>query len=358
MADSEIQWCDKVWNPVRGCRRVSPGCEHCYAERQAHRFSGVGQPYEGLTKLTKRGPVWTGVARFVPEMLDAPLRWKRPARIFVNSMSDLFHSDLTNEQIAAVFGIMGGCQRHTFQILTKRPERMKSWFDWIASKAGDMEFGLLHDACGQLSHIIDPGDHDIDAAPTRFDEAMEELMGVRWPLPNVWLGVSAEDQEAFDARIEHLMACPAAIQFLSLEPLLGPINIERFLYRASRFDYIWNNAPMSHDDHNERQWVIVGGESGPGSRPCDIAWIESIVEQCRTAGTKVFVKQLGARPYDSNYQHGVYAPHDRRTPTGPDGAGGTMAIGNLMLLKDRKGGDMEKWPSKLRVREMPEVNGA
>ncbi|HEX2677999.1 MAG TPA: DUF5131 family protein, partial [Polyangiales bacterium] len=131
MGETAIEWTDTVWNPVRGCARVSPGCESCYAERQAHRFSNPGGPYEGLTVLGKHGPRWSGRARFVPETLDAPLRWRKPRRIFVNSMSDLFHHDITNEQIAAVFGVMAACPQHTFQVLTKRAERLPEWFRWV-----------------------------------------------------------------------------------------------------------------------------------------------------------------------------------------------------------------------------------
>jgi protein gp37 len=127
-ANSLIEWTDRTWNVVRGCSRVSPGCDNCYAMGQAHRFAGPGKPFDGLTRYTaKRGVDWAGFARFVPEKLAEPLSWRKPQRIFVNSMSDLFHESLSNEEIAAVFGVMAACPQHTFQILTKRPKRMREW---------------------------------------------------------------------------------------------------------------------------------------------------------------------------------------------------------------------------------------
>lgn len=239
-ASTSIEWTDKTWNPVRGCARVSPGCENCYAERMAHRFSGKGQPYEGLTVLGKHGPRWAGAARFVPDMLGEPLRWRKPQRVFVNSMSDLFHEDVTNEQIADIFQVMAKCRQHTFQILTKRPKRMVEWFGWMGK------------------------------------EATEE-----WPLPNVWLGVSCESQKYADERIPLLLQTPATVRFISAEPLLGPVRLDGFL-----------RGKESHSPFLD--WVIVGGESGNGARICDIEWIRAIARQCSAAGVACFVKQLGS----------------------------------------------------------------
>lgn len=130
---TEIEWTDATWNPVRGCSRVSPGCDNCYAMHVAHRFSGPGMPYEGLTVLRKGKTDWAGIARFVPDHLSDPLRWTKPRHVFVNSVSDLFHHTVSNEQIAAVFGVMAASPRHTFQVLTKRPERMVEWFEQLAA---------------------------------------------------------------------------------------------------------------------------------------------------------------------------------------------------------------------------------
>ena len=166
---SSIQWTDATWNPVRGCSIVSPGCTNCYAMKQAHRFNGLGQPYEGLTRLTSKGPVWTGTIRLVPEALDQPLRWRRPRRIFVNSMSDLFHEDVPEDFLIATFGAMFMANQHIYQILTKRPERMCRF---------------LTDAGQWVSN----------------------------PRRNIWLGVSCEDQATADERIPLLLQTPAADQ--------------------------------------------------------------------------------------------------------------------------------------------------
>jgi protein gp37 len=221
---SSIEWTDATWNPVRGCTKVSPGCKHCYAERFAERFRGVkGHPFEQGFDL-----------RLVPEMLDAPLRWKRPRRIFVNSMSDLFHAGVPSEYIARAFNVMFSAKQHTFQVLTKRPERMRAWFRW-------------------------------------FESTTDNVNDSWWPLPNVWLGVSVE-RDDYVHRIDDLQACPAVVRFLSLEPLLGP---------------------LPDLDLHGISWVIIGGESGPGARPLELDWIRDIREQCRRAGVACFVKQLG-----------------------------------------------------------------
>lgn len=287
---TKIQWTDEVWNPVVGCARVSPGCANCYAERVAHR--GLTKHHRGLTVVGNHGPRWTGEARFVPEAQWKPLHWRKPRRVFVNSMSDLFHDDITFEQIAAVFGVMAATPHLTYQVLTKRPARMLEFMRWIGR-------------------------------------------ATEWPLPNVWLGVSVEDQRRADERIPLLLECPAAVRFLSVEPMLEAIDLRR-----------WTN-----DEHGRRHigapagigWVIVGGESGPGARPCSLGWIRSVVEQCGAAGVPVFVKQLGA---------------DVRGPWGNRKNGQPWSEDYIHLkhnIIDRKGGDPSEWPEDLRVQEFPEV---
>lgn len=257
-----IEWTDATWNPVRGCSRVSPGCKHCYAERVAARFCGPGQPYEGLAfrKVTVDGygedhmePRWTGEVRLIPEHLADPLRWKRPRRIFVNSMSDLFHEKLSNEEIAAVFGVMAAAPQHTFQVLTKRPEGMREFFRWM-------------EGWGYSDY--------------RLDGYLAD--GGAWPLPNVWLGVSVENQHYADERIPILLDTPAAIRFVSAEPLLGPVDL---LYSA------WNGAESLREMAGI-DWVIVGAESGPGARPMQEDWARSIRDQCAAAGVAFFLKQF------------------------------------------------------------------
>jgi len=208
MADGTgISWTDATWNPVRGCSRVSEGCRNCYAERVAARFSGPGQPYEDLADRERKGSKWTGVVRLIPAHLADPLRWRRPRRIFVNSMSDLFHESLTNEEIAAVFGVMAAAPQHTFQVLTKRARRMREWFEWIGT--------------ANLDWLRTYAQRALD--PTFTKRYVDR--GTTWPLPNVWIGVSVENQEAADERIPDLVRTPAAVRFLSCEPLLGPVVI-------------------------------------------------------------------------------------------------------------------------------------
>ncbi len=266
-----ISWTDATWNPIRGCSRVSEGCRHCYAEQVAARFSGPGQPYDGLAKKVGGEARWTGEVRFIEEHLADPLRWRKPRRIFVNSMSDLFHEKLTDEQIAQVWGVMRGARRHTFQVLTKRPQRM---LDWLSRCANAEKMGwVTHDGTPNVAY-----------GGTGFIVGDEG----RWPLPNVHLGVSAEDQDTFDQRVELLGRTPAALRFVSLEPLLGPIDLGNFA----------DEEPDTYDPlYRPVQWVIVGGESGPDHRPMSLDWLRSIVEQCRAAHVPVWVKQdSGPKP--------------------------------------------------------------
>src|SRR5690606_35398519 len=306
-----IEWTQRTWNPVRGCSRVSPGCDNCYAMRQAHRFSGNCQPYEGLTTI-RRGKVdWTGSGRFVPEMLEVPLQ-RKPTTWFVNSISDLFHESLTNEQIAAVFGVMAATHQHTYQILTKRPQRMRDWFAWVGDD------GLRW---SRMVAAIRQNYPHRPALGRRVIEGLDSQV-LQWPLPNVWLGVSCEDQARANERIPLLLETPATVRFVSAEPLLGPIDLTRLTWGNGDFcNALRRDSYRGGLDSERLDWVIVGGESGPGARPCDVEWIRSIVRQCREAGTACFVKQLGSR----------------------------------LGLRDPKGGDCSEWPADLRVRETPEA---
>lgn len=230
--DTGISWTNSTWNPIRGCTRVSEGCRHCYAERVAARFSGPGQPYEGLAVRKLRvisdddqrvEARWTGDVRFVAEHLADPLRWKKPRRIFVNSMSDLFHEKLTNEQIAAVFGVMAATPRHTYQVLTKRAARMRAWFEW-ASGIGNDDLRIVSDGhhdCTAINHLASKHGAS-EFGPASWRRHCDDTCDVRrpWPLPNVWLGVSVENQAAADERIPDLLATPAAVRWVSAEPLL------------------------------------------------------------------------------------------------------------------------------------------
>ncbi len=303
-----IEWCNSTWNPVRGCSRMSAGCRHCYAERVAARFCGPGQPYAGLAKRKlvviqddtvrdvprhRLEPGWTGEVRMVPEHLADPLRWRRPRRIFVNSMSDLFHEKLSDEQIALVFGVMALAAQHTYQVLTKRAKRMRQWCSrWTLEMCLDV---LAHYALPSGERIQGPGVWNRPARKDWFDVE-------NFPAPWIWLGVSVENQDAADERIPELLQTPAAVRFLSCEPLLGPIELHHL--RAGfggdvRLPEAHYSALQRHHDDNYYEsdtvidWVIAGCESGQGARPCDIAWLRALRDQCRCAGVPFFLKQAG-----------------------------------------------------------------
>jgi protein gp37 len=247
-----IEWTEATWNPVTGCHKVSPGCAHCYAETFAERFRGVpGHPYEHGFDI-----------RIRPERLELPLRWRKPRLVFVNSMSDPYHEAVPEAFIRDVHDVMARAHWHTFQVLTKRS--------------------------GRLAEL----------APR-----------LPWPA-NVWMGVSIENRR-FVERADHLRRVPAAVRFISAEPLLGPLE----------------GLDLSGID-----WVIVGGESGPRARPMDLGWARDLVARCRAAGVAVFVKQLGAR---WAREHACFR-------------GGR---------RDRKGAVMAGWPVDLQIREMPRPSG-
>ncbi len=273
---SKIEWTEASWNPIVGCSRVSDGCTNCYAIRQAHRIQSMGttDAYDGTTRRTKKGAIdWTGVVKCLPERLDGPLRWKHPRRIFVNSMSDLFHPAVPSVFIKRVFAVMALAKQHTFQILTKRPERMALFL---------VELAAHDDPVGHLHYVADGhGLLDVGFANDRT-----------WPLPNVWLGTSVENQEAADERIPHLLRCPAAVRWLSCEPLLGPVDLDLVCQDCDALILIHREVGDHLTEVGEGvQWVVVGGESGPGARPMLERWARSLIFQCRQAGIPVFMKQ-------------------------------------------------------------------
>ena len=308
---------------------VSRGCESCYAMKQAHRFSGPGKPYAGLTELGPQGPRWNGKIRLVPEALEEPIHWKKPRRVFVNSMSDLFHEDVPFEFIDRVFETICACRgRHTFQILTKRPSRMLTWCELAKEN---------------YPGWFRPSDGIMDLWQT-------------------WLGVSVEDQATADECIPILIKTSAAVRWISAEPLLGPVDLSRW------FQCGGNVGPCSQ---HRPSWIVVGGESGPGARPCDLAWIRSIKDQCQADGVPVFVKQLGKEPRGiCNWKH-----HESDPPVWLDENGTLLSVSGAKIgdlchavddfcgicnwwpckpkLKDKKGGDISEFPMDLRVREFP-----
>ena len=277
---SKIEWTQETWNPIAGCSIYSPGCARCYAMRMAARLEAMGRDlYAGLTTPSKAGRVWTGEVRVASDdVFLRPLRWRNPRTIFVNSMSDLFHERVPDALIDRVFAVMALCPQHTFQVLTKRSARMRAY----------MAAGREHQV-GQAVH---------DAAPVGRDIGPSSLMWTpkrghgsfdfngRWPLPNVWLGVSAEDQRRADERVPDLLATPAAVRFVSAEPLLGPICFGQLQ------EGLPANAWLTWLD--ELDWIIVGGESGPGARPMHPDWARLIRDQCEATGVAFHFKQHGA----------------------------------------------------------------
>lgn len=259
----------RTWNPILGCTHVSEGCDNCYAARLASGRLKHRAEYEGLAE----GGKFTGKVRLLPERLDAPLRVREPTTWFVNSMSDLWHDEVPADFIAEVFGVMavaGRYRHHVFQVLTKRPGRMASVLgtDAFRDKVASAAYRWAKDrtAAGALADDIYPESRFIGGQPTH------------WPLPNVWLGVSVESQKWADVRIPKLLETPAAVRFLSCEPLLGPVNLAGLLQGDARVGI---------------DWVIVGGESGPGARPMHPDWARSLRDQCVAAGVPFFFKQWG-----------------------------------------------------------------
>lgn len=368
MADTTIEWCvrpgtrPKTWNPTRGCEITSPGCARCYAMRTAHRFSGKGGKYEGLTVLTGAGPIWNGEARLVHEMLLAPLSWRQPCTVFVNSMSDLFYEQFTDEEIAVVFGVMAACPQHTFIVLTKRAERMPEWFKWCAEAcAGRFHApAIAHNAACWLREKKLNGDL-IDAAISKFTHVHHTT----WPMRNVWIGVSTEDQRRADERIPHLMKTPAAVRFVSAEPLLGKIDLRRWIGRYCGCSISapcddWTSGDPCVLAPKTLDWLIVGGESGPGSRAFNVEWARALVKQCDRTPTKCFVKQLGALPVDRNdagFDGDELSAWPADTQCVDLEARGYQGAPVRIVLRDRKGGDIAEWPEDLRVRQFPEVRG-
>lgn len=320
---SGIQWTDATWNPITGCSKVSQGCKHCYALRD---WARVAAPRAKPNAYT--GRAFTDV-RFHPERLDQPLRWRRPRRVFVNSMSDLFHEKVTDEAILQVFDVMRQCANgwteqlggehgklvaaHTFQILTKRPARML-------------------DFCSRL-RFAQNDDRGLYLARELPHNGFNPMRALR----NIWLGVSVEDQATADERIPLLLQTPAAVRFVSYEPALGPVSV------FSKMTGELLHESGDEFDPGAIDWLIVGGESGPGARPCHVAWIRSAVEQCKGAGVPCFVKQLGALPTSP-----------QMFPTLQGWGTFSSGSGYWLQLNDRKGGDPAEWPEDLRVREMPQ----
>jgi len=263
-----------TWNPTTGCSVVSPGCEHCYAEALSLRHGWSKKPWTAINAAEN--------VVLHPDRIDLPLRWRKPTRIFVNSMSDLFHEQVPDEFIDQVFAVMVSAPQHTFQVLTKRPQRMRDYLT-----APNRERDVSEQVCASQM----PGGCPLYKCTE--DCAMD---GIEWPAPNVWLGTSVEDQRRADERIPDLVAIPWPVRFLSCEPLLGPLNLAEWTGYGAK----------GCGRPSELQWVIDGGESGPGFRSAHLDWFRSLRDQCAAAGLPYFHKQgSGLRPGKGTLLDGV-----------------------------------------------------
>ena len=306
--NSKIQWTDHSWPIVTGCIPKSAGCANCYAIKDSWRLSHNPNPkireiYTGTVEKKAETLRWTGLIKYHPDRLKWVEQWKKPARIFVSNMADLFSDDVPEWFLDLTWAYMAVYKRHTYQVLTKCPDRLNAYLNdanTICRIAMWINVGL-----DQNKH---PG-NDYPLLPLN-NWAYDEFS---WPLTNVWVGVSVENQSVTH-RINTLLETPATIRFISCEPLLGPVEL--------RPHYLYDDYEESYRDNEKLDWIIVGGESGPNARVCQVKWIQSIVNQCEQTGTPIFVKQLGSR---SN------------------------------LEVKGKGDNLEEWPQSLRVQEFPSM---
>ncbi len=294
MADNtKIEWSEATWNPITGCSVVSPGCTNCYAMRLAGTRMKNHPSRAGLTVDTKAGPVWNGQVRLNEDWLTQPLQWQRPRMIFVCAHGDLFHESVPDEWIDRVFAVMALAPRHTFQVLTKRSRRMREYMKGLSCD-GARRFQVAKAGCRE-------------ANKRGFDGDLIEsrIVDLGWPLPNVWLGVSVEDQKRADERIPDLLDTPAAVRWISAEPLLGPVDLERVRTQDGG-TYNALHTFLDPDEallHDTLDWIIASGESGPGARPMHPDWARSLRDQCAAAGVAFFFKQWGEwAPDDDGWQ--------------------------------------------------------
>ncbi len=274
---SKIEWTDATWNPVTGCKVLSPGCTNCYAMRLAGTRLRNHASRQGLTQDSNAGPVWTGEVRLNKEWLEQPLNWKTGRRIFAVAHGDLFHEDVPQDWIDWVLAVASLADQHTIQILTKRAGRMRRYFE-IDPKAPMTQ--IPESRVAWLAKEI---------ARERGEDVNHPYWDVWWDWPHkhIHLGVSVEDQTRADERIPDLQQTPAGLRFLSCEPLLGPLD----LYRGG-WSFLHNTMSPSGKKHPRVDWVIVGGESGPNARDMNPDWARSIRDQCREAGVPFFMKQM------------------------------------------------------------------
>lgn len=288
---SKIAWCDATINPCYGCSPVSPACDHCYAARLADRMAhnvAVCQYYEGLTD---RGAQWTGRVNLFPGQMEQALRWRRPRRIFLGSMTDLFHEAVPDEFLDQIFACVALAPRHTFLVLTKRPERMRRYFTRFSRQH--------HTQVLERAAMAMFGEDAANAAGNALDGVLSEGHNVGWPMRNLWLGVTAEDQKRADERVPILLDTPAVQRFVSVEPMLGKIDLtaiahpEAYDAEVGLLDALRGMTCDDDPTHPALDWIICGGESGPGARPMHLEWVRSLRDQCQGARVPFFLKQMG-----------------------------------------------------------------
>lgn len=339
MGKTSIEWTDRAWPVIDGCRSCSSGCENCYAARLAATRLKNTPRYKRLAVMKNSGPQWTGKTRFIEKEIYVPIRTRKPSRFFVCNMGDLFYEDVPDEWIDRVLAVMLLSPQHTFQVLTKRAKRMHDYL-----LAPDLYTRVLRQA-----DIV-----RVDLRNARLPRLAMHNVGISDPalIPAkwIWWGVSVEDQKTAEERIPWLLASPAALRWVSYEPALGLVNFNHLDVERAGLDMYWVNALTGRNtdmgrpcrDVQKLDWIVVGGESGPGARSTDMAWIRRTVTDCRNAGVACFVKQLGAYPTssdtDDRYGHRMQ-PH----LSGP----------SRIVLQHKKGANMPEWPLDLRVREWP-----
>ena len=340
-------WYDDVWNPVVGCTEVSEGCKNCCAVRTVSLLAtSLRTPqYHGITKDGH----WTGMVRCLLEKLGLPLQWEKPLRILVGSLSDIFHPDVPNEFIAAIFGVAAACPQHTFIISTKRPERAAQWFKWVSRGDETPQFNAVY-RC-----ILEAARKDFDV-PGSTDEEPDPGWQERWPLPNVWLLTSVEDQLTAEKRIPWLFECTAAVLGVSYEPALGPADFAWIAQEREDPGCLnaltgewWPALGNADEEYRWREegprldWVRVGGEWGPEARPCHIKWIRSVIRQCQEHVVPCWVDQIGRSPFGDIGWPGPGPMHARDHERGS--------------ITDFKGSDPSEWPKDLQVQELPKLTG-
>lgn len=363
--NTNIEWTGKTWNPIRArlksdsfgstkavpagkwgyhCEKISPGCKNCYAEA----MNGRTLPAWG-TGLDYAVPNRNVVEIYLdPVELEKPLRWKKPTKIFPCSMTDWCADFVTNEMRDKMLAVAALTPRHTYQFLTKRAAAMKQYFETIPFGGHDG----AHE-CRQYRIVLAMCEQKRQLEIGNATPAVTTLGMMRWPLGNVHLGVSVEDQQRADERIPHLLATPAAVRWVSYEPAFGPVDFS---------DWLPILTIGGVEMERSLDWIVVGGESGRGARPFDISWARQTIEQCKEAEVPVFMKQLGAKPWDSAssdidhlFEHCGHACEYCTECPSNEGQRERAEHPQLICLKDRKGGDPSEWPENLRVREMPEV---